>query len=88
MMLCDSCSQADSLVERTLQLAISLGGDTDTIASMAAAIAGAHSGVERIPESLVEHCEARDRIKKYAEDLFQLVSCDSNGEGKSVDIQQ
>jgi poly(ADP-ribose) glycohydrolase ARH3 len=61
-------------------MAVSLGGDTDTIASMAAAIAGAHSGVERIPDSLLKHCEARDRMQKYAEALCEIVAGDgSNG---------
>ncbi len=36
-------------VERTLRLAIDLGGDTDTVACVAGALVGAHRGVQAIP---------------------------------------
>ncbi|MCR5083947.1 MAG: ADP-ribosylglycohydrolase family protein, partial [Succinivibrionaceae bacterium] len=42
--------------EGTLRLAVSLGGDSDTIASIAGAIAGAHWGV---PPAIAQECERR-----------------------------
>lgn len=58
---------------RTLYYAISLGGDTDTIASMACTISGAIYGIEAIPKILLKHCESNDVMEKYADDLFRLV---------------
>jgi hypothetical protein len=53
---------------------------------MAAAIAGAHSGVERIHHLLLKNCEARDRMQKYAEALYEIVAGDgskgTNGQEK------
>ncbi|CAG2056041.1 unnamed protein product [Timema podura] len=66
--------QVDDPFRRTLQYAISLGGDTDTIASMAGAIAGAFYGYEAINTSLQKHCELLDQVVKYADDLFKLIS--------------
>ena len=56
----------------TIEYAISLGGDTDTIACMAGAIAGAHKGVEEIPPALLERLENRKRIEETAEKLWRL----------------
>ncbi len=53
--------------------AISLGGDTDTIATMAGAIAGAHYGVESIPKHWMKTCEGVDDALKFAEDLYAMV---------------
>jgi len=55
---------------RSIQFAISLGGDTDTIASMAGSISGAHLGYEAIPKELLRHCEAPEKILKVADDLY------------------
>lgn len=49
--------QTDCPFRRTIQYAISLGGDTDTIASMAGAIAGAFYGIDAINPNLQKHCE-------------------------------
>ena len=56
--------------------AISLGGDTDTIGSMAGAIAGAYFGVEQIPQEWVDCCEESSRAISYADALFDLVNKD------------
>ena len=58
---------------RTLYYAISLGGDTDTIASMACSISGALYGIDAIPKMLLKHCESNDIMEKYADDMFKLV---------------
>lgn len=56
---------------RTLQYAISLGGDTDTIASMAGAIAGAYLGCEAINENLQKQCEKVDETIEMADQIFK-----------------
>ncbi|MCL0094487.1 ADP-ribosylglycohydrolase family protein [Dehalococcoidales bacterium] len=52
--------------------ALSLGGDTDTIAAMAGAISGAYLGVEAIPSSWRARLENRHYIELLAEKLWQL----------------
>ena len=54
--------------------AISLGGDTDTIASMAGAISDAYLGIEAIPGEWRAKVESRDYIEALAEKLWQLAS--------------
>ncbi|RUS81455.1 hypothetical protein EGW08_010795 [Elysia chlorotica] len=58
--------------EQTVLYAISLGGDTDTIATMAAAIAGALYGVEQIPEAWQYYCEGVADAETMAEGLYKL----------------
>ena len=53
--------------------AISLGGDTDTIASMAGAIGGAYCGIDDIPQEWIDCCEASDRAISLADGLYELV---------------
>jgi poly(ADP-ribose) glycohydrolase ARH3 len=54
--------------------AISLGGDTDTIASMAGAISGAYLGIEAIPRDWRAKLENREYIETLAEKLYQLAN--------------
>lgn len=54
--------------------AISLGGDTDTIASMAGAIAGAYLGVDALPGEWLSRLENRDFLFSLAESLWQAAS--------------
>jgi poly(ADP-ribose) glycohydrolase ARH3 len=56
----------------TIVYAISLGGDTDTIASMAGAISGAYLGIEAIPQEWQERLENRDYILNLAERLWHV----------------
>ena len=53
----------------TVIYAISLGGDTDTIAAMAGAICGAYLGIEAIPPEWRAKLENREYIESLAEDL-------------------
>lgn len=53
--------------------AISLGGDADTIASMAGAIGGAYWGMEGIPAEWVEACEEAATAKTLADSIYDLV---------------
>uniref|UniRef100_H2XRC4 ADP-ribosylhydrolase ARH3 n=1 Tax=Ciona intestinalis TaxID=7719 RepID=H2XRC4_CIOIN len=50
--------------------AISLGGDTDTIATMAGAIAGAYYGEEGIPKNWIQACEGNEEACNLALNLF------------------
>jgi len=58
----------------TVIYAVSLGGDTDTIASMAGAISGAYLGIDAIPSEWQEQLENRDYISNLADRLWQLAS--------------
>lgn len=64
----------DNPFRRTIQYAISLGGDTDTIASMAGAIAGAYYGYGIISENLQKHCEATEQFIEYADKLYKITA--------------
>jgi len=50
--------------------AVSLGGDTDTIAAMTGAISGAYHGVEVVPERWKSNLERGDYIEELAEKLW------------------
>ena len=64
--------QTDNAFERTIMYAISLGGDTDTIATMAGAIAGAYYGIESIPQHWIQYCEGTDDAIKMAQSLYSI----------------
>ncbi|GFT59959.1 ADP-ribose glycohydrolase ARH3 [Nephila pilipes] len=57
---------------RTIYFAISIGGDTDTIASMAGGIAGAYYGIESIPDELQKRCELIEEVSKLADQLYNV----------------
>ena len=52
--------------------AVSLGGDTDTIASMAGALAGAYLGLERIPSAWRDGVEGGAGLQELADGLLSL----------------
>ncbi|KAG8225774.1 hypothetical protein J437_LFUL005733 [Ladona fulva] len=62
----------ESAFRRTLQYAISLGGDTDTIASMAGALCGAFLGYDgvSISKNLIKHCEGSEEMLNLADRLY------------------
>jgi len=66
------CFQTENPFRRTIQYAISLGGDTDTIASMAGAIAGAYYGYSTVSKNLQKHCEATEQFIAYADKLHKI----------------
>ena len=55
--------------EEVLYYSVSLGGDTDTIASMACAIAGAFYGEEAIPNLWKKKCEENEVLSGLGEKL-------------------
>eukprot|EP00062_Callorhinchus_milii_P018454 gi/632971942/ref/XP_007902417.1/ PREDICTED: poly(ADP-ribose) glycohydrolase ARH3 [Callorhinchus milii] len=59
-------------LQRTIIYSISLGGDTDTIATMAGAIAGAHYGFDQAPDTWRRSCEAHKDADDFAEKLYDL----------------
>lgn len=67
--------------QRTVIYAVSLGGDTDTIASMAGAIAGAWYGIDCIPAEWSDACEATNTAKQLADKLYEIVYAE-NHDGK------
>ncbi|KAL7980546.1 hypothetical protein Chor_001700 [Crotalus horridus] len=58
-------------LQRTIMYCILLGGDTDTIATMAGAMAGAFYGEEQVPPSWKESCEAYEEAEKLADALCE-----------------
>jgi poly(ADP-ribose) glycohydrolase ARH3 len=54
-----------------IQAAISLGGDTDTIAGMVGAIVGAHVGERGLPKEWMEQLEDGPRGRSFARDLAE-----------------
>ncbi|EFN69445.1 Poly(ADP-ribose) glycohydrolase ARH3 [Camponotus floridanus] len=64
-------------VRRAIQYAITLGGDTDTIASMTGAIAGAFYGHEKFSRLLLSHCEQADRFEELADELLGIATSKS-----------
>ncbi|KAL1490314.1 hypothetical protein ABEB36_013030 [Hypothenemus hampei] len=63
--------ETNNVFRRTIQFAITMGGDTDTIACMAGAIVGAHLGEEAINKTLLKHCEKYDDIIALAHKLYE-----------------
>ncbi|KAM9242989.1 ADP-ribosylhydrolase ARH3 [Dugong dugon] len=59
-------------LQRTLIYSISLGGDTDTIATMAGAIAGAYYGMEQVSESWQQSCEGYEETDILAQSLHRV----------------
>lgn len=60
----------DDVFLRTLFNALSLGGDTDTIASMACSIVGAMYGEQIINEMLSKNCELHEEVVTLADRMF------------------
>ena len=58
--------------EETIIRAIRMGGDTDTIAAMAGALAGARHGLEAIPQ-IWRDVEGADHLMELADGMYQRV---------------
>lgn len=64
--------------EDAVTYAVRLGGDTDTIAAMTGALAGAFLGYSTIPDPWVQRLEAHDDLVALADDLFD--TSDASGD--------
>lgn len=56
----------------TIRAAVELGGDTDTVAAMAAGTVGAHVGLSSIATGLVERLEGHEQLIALADDLLAV----------------
>lgn len=65
--------KTENKFRRAVQYSISLGGNTDTIASMAGAISGAYHGYEYINKSIQSHCEKLKETIQLADQLHTAV---------------
>lgn len=63
-----------SPIERVLFYAISLGGETNKVASMAAALAGAFYSSKDLPRCMAEMCEGANESVYHAQKLFDLAA--------------
>ena len=61
--------------EKTLKIAMMFGGDSDTICSMAGAIAGAFYGESAIPDYMKQICEGYDNAIRQADRLHKIIGC-------------
>lgn len=57
---------------QTLEYAISLGGDTDTIASMACALVGSLHGDSVVSENFRKCCEGSEEVIELANKLYEI----------------
>lgn len=71
--LCAFLRHPDSFPE-AVRFAIGLGGDTDTIASMTGALAGAHLGHTAIPQEWDQRVEGTVRLRELADRLVRWLS--------------
>ena len=67
-------SFSENPFERSLMLAMSFGGDTDTIMSMTGAIAGAYYGESAIPEYMKHICEGVENARRQADQLHKIMT--------------
>lgn len=66
--------ETENPLRRAIQYAITLGGDTDTIGSMAGALAGAFYGENNLNSNLLKHCEASKEFGYLGDRLFDVIS--------------
>ncbi|EDV25413.1 uncharacterized protein TRIADDRAFT_55486 [Trichoplax adhaerens] len=70
--LCVACEPKNTFMD-VIEYAIALGNDTDTIATMAGAIAGGYYGYNSLPKDWIEKCEGSSYAFDQAEKLFNYV---------------
>jgi poly(ADP-ribose) glycohydrolase ARH3 len=74
------CAATSEDVPQAITLAVALGGDTDTVATMAAAIRGAVAGVAGVPAAWVTLLEGHAEVRDAADRLSGSIAGDpTNG---------
>eukprot|EP00386_Alphamonas_edax_P006178 GDKI01020091.1.p1 GENE.GDKI01020091.1~~GDKI01020091.1.p1 ORF type:complete len:166 (+),score=42.26 GDKI01020091.1:105-602(+) len=68
-----SCCTLQQGVDFAITYAISMGGDTDSIASMTGALAGAYLGASKVPRWLTAKCEGMGEMVRLADKLHAHV---------------
>lgn len=66
--------QTHNAFTRMIIHAISLGGDTDTIATMAGAMSGALYGIDSIPHVWQTSCESLQDALNFAKSFTEMAS--------------
>lgn len=79
----DPVPPSGNIFERILRLAIRMGGDTDTIASMACSMAGAYLGREAIPIMLAQACEGADQVQTMGSRILEIIDNSSHSRADS-----
>ena len=69
-------------IERVIFYAISFGGETQKIASMAGSIAGAFFSRKEFPKYLIDMCESSKDVQTYAQKIFDLNFSNFQNENK------
>ncbi len=69
---------AANSAEQAIVLAVSLGGDTDTIGAMTGALAGAHWGLEALPQKWLDSLENQGAGRDHVLGLCRVI-CRENG---------
>lgn len=64
-------SQKENPFRHAIEYAITLGGDTDTIASMTGALCGGYYGESSISKNVLAHCEGYDEICELSGKLYE-----------------
>lgn len=59
--------------EEAVSAAASCGGDTDTVAAIVGALAGAYHGASAIPERWLKRISHRDQLEQVSTDLLNLI---------------
>ncbi|XP_044761265.1 ADP-ribose glycohydrolase ARH3-like [Coccinella septempunctata] len=67
---CAETPEMKDIFRNAVEYAITLGGDTDTIASMTGAIAGAYVGEEHLNKNVIENCEKHKETIEMADNLL------------------
>jgi ADP-ribosylglycohydrolase len=70
--------------EEALMVGASGGGDTDSVASIAGALAGAACGTSWIPERWLSILEDRERLERTAQNLAELSASFTLGRGEFI----
>eukprot|EP00090_Calanus_glacialis_P047611 TRINITY_DN9970_c0_g1_i1.p1 TRINITY_DN9970_c0_g1~~TRINITY_DN9970_c0_g1_i1.p1 ORF type:complete len:376 (-),score=142.77 TRINITY_DN9970_c0_g1_i1:38-1165(-) len=83
----------EDMFERVLRMSIRMGGDTDTIASMACSITGAYLGRQAIPANFVQVCENWEEVEQMGKKIYEIVENSSpsgavNGSETSNDVAE